>query len=181
MDRPTVSGTTELLRRCFLWLAAVSAAGTALELAMLRHWKSPAQLIPWVALVAGAFAIGLVVRRPTRARVRAARMLALAVALTALIGVAEHVAANYDAGPLDQRYAATWDAMSEWSRWLAALTETVGPSPPIAPGVLAQVGFAVLVATLRHPSLASRRVDPAGFNEADLEDASADREPVSAR
>jgi hypothetical protein len=148
----TPLGTTALMRRFLLWLAAASAAGTAVELAMLRHWKSLDQLVPWVALAAAAVAIWLVAR-PTRRAIRTARVLALAVALTAAVGLAEHVVANYEAGPLDVGYAATWDSMSELSRWLVAVTETVGPSPPIAPGVLAQIGLAVLIATIRHPAL----------------------------
>jgi hypothetical protein len=146
-------GTVELFRRFLLWLAAASAAGTAIELAMLRHWKSLDQAIPWVALGVAGVAIWLVAAGATARRVRTARVLAAAVALTAMVGVVEHVNGNYESGPLDQAYAASWDSMSEGARWLAAVSESVGPSPPIAPGVLAQVGLAVLVATVRHPAL----------------------------
>jgi hypothetical protein len=43
--------------------------------------------------------------------------------------------------------------MSEGARWWAALSKTVGPAPPIAPGVLAQASLALLLSTIRHPAL----------------------------
>jgi hypothetical protein len=103
--------------------------------------------------------------------VRAVRVLALAVAVCAAAGVYAHVAANYEAGPLDQRYTATWDALPLATRWWAALTMTLGPAPPIAPGVLAQAALGLLFATLRHPALgpgrpcaaAARPSRPGGF------------------
>ncbi|MSQ28513.1 MAG: hypothetical protein EXR51_10320 [Dehalococcoidia bacterium] len=67
-----------------------------------------------------------------------------------------HVWANYDAGPLDARYETAWAGMSEIERWVTGLTETVGPSPPLAPGVLGQIGLALLLASYRHPALTER-------------------------
>ena len=42
--------TEDLLRRGLVALAGIATAGTAVELAMLRHWDGVAQKIPWVAL-----------------------------------------------------------------------------------------------------------------------------------
>jgi len=61
-------------------------------------------------------AIGMMVR-PTTARVRVVRFLALAVVVAAVVGVWEHIRANYDAAPLDFRYAQSWDALPARSRW----------------------------------------------------------------
>ena len=72
-----------------------------------------------------------------------------------------HIHANFEAGPLDQRYTYTWETFSESDRWRAAITKAVGPSPPLAPGALALGGLCLLFATVRHPALATRRV-PAG-------------------
>ena len=72
---------------------------------------------------------------------------------SAIWGVWEHVYANYDAGVLDFAYADTWDGLTEPTRWWLAVTKTVGPSPPLAPGALAQASLAVLIASLRHPML----------------------------
>ena len=76
--------------------------------------------------------------------------------LSALYGVWEHVESNWDAGPLDRNYADTWDTLSSSSQWWLAITKTVGPSPVLAPGALAQVGLCILLATIRHPSLAKK-------------------------
>ena len=84
---------------------------------------------------------------------RLARILAGAVLICAVWGIWEHVYANYDAGPLDFRYADRWESLTEMSRWWLAVSKTVGPSPPLAAGALAQASLCVLLATLRHPAL----------------------------
>ena len=61
------------LRRGLLWLAALTAAGIGVELAVERHWTQPAQLIAWGALALTLASIGLVSRGPTATRVRIAR------------------------------------------------------------------------------------------------------------
>ena len=145
--------TAALLRRGLLALVALSIAGTALELATVHHWQSPVQLVAWIALAALAVATGLLARQPTRVAVQAARALAVAVLLSAAAGVLTHVHENYEAGPLDQRFEATWGTMSEGARWWAAVSKTVGPAPPLAPAVLGQAALGLLFATLRHPAL----------------------------
>jgi len=146
--------TSALLRKGLLGIAGITTAGIAVELAIERHWTQPVQLIAWAAVGALALAITLVAWAPNRARVRLAQLLAVLVVLSSAVGVGEHVYANYDAGSLDQRYASTWDSLSEPARWGLAITKTVGPSPPFAPGALAEAGLAVLLATVRHPALA---------------------------
>jgi len=74
-----------------------------------------------------------------------------------VLGVAEHVYANYDAGELDRNYASTWDRLPTLTRWELAVTKTVGPAPPFAPGALAEAAFAVILATAGHPTLADER------------------------
>ena len=148
-----MTDATAVLRRCFAGLAAVSAAATAVELALLRHWTSTVQLIPWFALGAVAVALVLLLVRPGRTSLRAVRILAVAVALTAGLGVFEHVKANYDAAPLDFRYTNRWPTMSAGSKWWAAASQSVGPSPTLAPGVLAEAACCLFFATLGHPAL----------------------------
>jgi len=145
--------TADVLRSGLMVVAASSVIGTAVELGMERHWSTTVQLIPWAALGVVAVAIVGLLTRPSPASVRGVRVVAAAVMLTALFGVWEHVDANYNAGPLDGRYSATWDAMSPWSRWWAAATKAVGPSPVLAPAVLAEAGLCVALATVGHPAL----------------------------
>ncbi len=139
-----------LFRRALLTLAGAGVAGTALELAMIRHWNSPVEMIPWAVLAALAAGIAVAARRPSPWAVRAVRWLAIVVALTAVFGVARHVMANYDAAPLDVRYTVRWASMSTPSRWWAALTQSVGPSPTLAPLVLAQAAACLWLGTFAH-------------------------------
>lgn len=147
-----------LLRRGLLWLAALTTLGIAAELATARHWTQPIQFIAWGAVALVALAVALVARQPSAARVRGARVLALIVMASAGVGVWQHISANYEAGPLDYRYAQTWEGMTDLSRWWLAATESVGPSPPLAAGALAVTGFCVLLATVQHPALHAHRV-----------------------
>jgi hypothetical protein len=156
MSVASTDTTTPLLRRGLLGLGALTAAGIAVELAVERHWTQPIQFVAWGAVVVVAVTLGLLAGAPGRARVRLARMLAVLVLLTAAWGIWEHIYANYDAGPLDLHYTDTWDSLPETTRWWLALTKTVGPSPPLAPGALALASLCVLLAALRHPALASR-------------------------
>lgn len=159
-DHETLSGR---FRQAFTWLAVTGIVGTALELAMLRHWTSSSQLVAWAALVALAVALALTTIRPIAARLRAGRAVAVAVALSAAFGVFEHVDANYAAGPLDFRYADRWGTMSVISRWWAAATGAVGPSPALAPAILAQAAVFVWLAGAGRPlGVPSARTDDLG-------------------
>lgn len=154
-----MDATPRLLRRGLLGLAALTILGIAVELYTERHWTQPAQLIAWAALALTAVAILLLLGQPTAGRVRTAQMVAAVVVVSAAVGVWQHIAANYDVGPLDRRYGQAWEGMSALSRWWLAARKGVGPSPPLAPGALAQAGLCILLATVRHPALRARRGD----------------------
>jgi len=158
-----------LLRRCFASLAAIGIVATAVELALSRHWNSAVQLIPWFALGLLAAALALLLVGPGRRSLRAVRLLAVIVLVTAGLGIFEHVLANYRAGPLDFRYESRWATMSAVSRWWAAATESVGPSPTLAPGVLAQAAACLMSATLRHPALRPAGTPAATGSAAELQ------------
>jgi len=145
-------GSGPLLRRGILWLAGLVTVGIAVDLAADRHWTQPVQVIAWAALVLTGVA-ALLVGRPTRTRLQVARALVALVIVASVLGVWEHVESNYDAGELDYVYADAWGGLSEPNRWWLALSKTVGPSPPFAPGALAQAALCVLLATVRHPAL----------------------------
>jgi hypothetical protein len=81
-----------------------------------------------------------------------ARAVALTVVVVAAFGIFEHVKANYDARPLDRRFSTRWQTMSEPSRWWAAASGGVGPSPALAPAVLAQAAACLALATAHHPA-----------------------------
>jgi hypothetical protein len=142
-----------VLRRSLIGLVVIALCGLTGELLVERHWGTPVRLVPWFALVALAYAALLLMRRPTAAAVRRARLLAGAVMIAAAVGVGLHINENYVAGPLDQRYEQLWTGMSEPERWSAAFTKAVGPAPTFAPAALALVSLVLLIATQRHPAL----------------------------
>jgi len=150
------SGDAEstILRRSLIWLAALSAAGTGLELLLLRHWDNGLELIPFASIGVLAVAIAVLVARPGRRAVQATRAIAAVVAASGAIGVFIHIRSNYEAAPLDFRYTDSWATTAEPIRWLLAATDTVGPSPTLAPAALTFAALALLAATLRHPALA---------------------------
>jgi hypothetical protein len=147
------TATADLLRRSLLGLAAVGTVGTAFELALLRHWESGLELIPWIALGILGVAIWLLAIRPVRRRVLVARALSIAVAAIGAIGVLVHVRANYEAAPLDFRSTDSWPTTAEPIRWLLAATDTVGPSPTLAPTAITFIALVLLAATIRHGAL----------------------------
>ena len=140
------------LRRSLLWLAALGTLGTALELVLLRHWDNPLELIPFAALGALIVAIVVMARRPAARSIAIARALALTVLIVSAVGVFIHIRSNYEAAPLDFRYTASWPTTPEPIRWLLAATDTVGPSPTLAPAAIAFLALALLIVTLRHPA-----------------------------
>ena len=150
---PAATDDTSVLRRSLVSLVVIAISGLTAELLVERHWGTPVRLVPWFALVALAYAALLLMRRPTAAAVRRARMLAGAVMIAAAVGVALHINENYVAGPLNQRYEQLWAGMSEVERWWAAFSKAVGPAPTFAPAALALVSLVLLVATQRHPAL----------------------------
>lgn len=149
-------------RRAMLLLAAAAAMGTAVELAMLRHWDGLEQLVPWATLAAVAVGIVVVAAGQTRAATLVGRTIGIAAGAASLLGVYEHIAANFRSGPLDFRYTDRWPTMSEWSRWWAAATGAVGPSPALAPAILALAGACLAFATLGRTT--ARRINT-GYDE----------------
>jgi hypothetical protein len=76
-----------------------------------------------------------------------------------VFGVYEHIASNYEAGPLDFRYADRWATMSMPARVWAAASGTVGPSPALAPATLALAGACLVLATIGLPGAQVRVQD----------------------
>jgi hypothetical protein len=153
MSGPGPDQGARRLRQGLLAIAAVGTVTTAIELAFLRHWTNILELIPWLSLALLACAIVPLLAGPTRARLRRARWIAIVNGAIAGLGVLVHVWQNYEAAPLDYRYTASWPTTPEPVRWLLAFTDTVGPTPSLAPAALAFVSVCLLLATVVHPLL----------------------------
>lgn len=142
--------TVVLVRRGLVALTVIGILATAFELAAQRHWNEWEQLIPWAALAALLAAVVLLLL-PGGRGTTAARVLAVLVLGASAYGVLEHLLVNVGTGAHDQRYAATWESLSLLQRGWYALTKTVGPAPPLAPGVLGQTALLLLLATICTP------------------------------
>lgn len=153
------AGESHRLRQGLLLLAALTEVGSLVELAMLRHWKTGVQIIPWVVIGVLLVATILAAFGPRRLQ-RWVRIVAYLAIPAAVFGIWEHVEANHDAGPLDFRYTKSWPTMSSWSRWWKAATKAVGPSPPLTPGLLALIAFMVLIAISRPPRRPAAATEP---------------------
>ncbi len=156
----TATPRETLLRQCLLGLAALSAAGILVELAISRHWTGKVQLIPWVMAVVALAAIVAVVRRPSRPNLQTARLVAGLVLASSAYGVWIHARANHRAAPLDADFGPKWDGMNAVSQWWAATTGAVGPSPTFAPGALGLSALALGMFTIGHQALGPSDVGP---------------------
>lgn len=136
-----------LVRRALYALTVIGIFATAFELATERHWNGLEQLIPWAALMVLAVATVLALLPAGSARI-VARVLALIVLGASIYGVLDHIAVNYNSGPLDQRFADTWDTLPSTQQWWYAITKTVGPAPTLAPGILGQTALLLFLAGL---------------------------------
>ena len=145
--------TATILRRGVLALAGLGIVGTTIELVFLRHWTTATAAIVWVGIVALGAGFVALLGPPSARGVRAVRILAAAGFLVAVAGIWFHVLENLDAGPLDRAFASRWDTMSVLDQWWTAITGGVGPAPTLAPGALAEISLALLLATLRHPAM----------------------------
>ena len=141
-------GTAGSLRAGLLFLTALGVIGIAAELAYARHWEEWWQLSPWLALAAITTAITVLVARPSRPRVRFARIVAASTMLMAPIGVWRHFAENYQTAPLDGRYTYRWDSMSTFERMWEITNGSVGHVPVIIALSLVPVGLALGLATI---------------------------------
>jgi hypothetical protein len=134
------------LRRFLLIAAGLVFAGTIVELYFLDHTGEPMQFVPFVLCGLGLLAVAMTLRWTTQKTLWSLRLLTAILVAGSLLGMYEHVHANY-----------------EFERDIrpTASTRTVvghalhGAAPIIAPGSLALAGLLAAAATYRHPVLAT--------------------------
>jgi hypothetical protein len=151
-DRGGDAGPAGGLRLGLAGIAGLGSAGTALELALARHWGDLYQWMPWPAVVLMLAATAVMLRSPGPRAVRWVRTACVLVCAVAALGVLRHVVSNYQTAPLDAVYGLKWESMSQPARWWAAASGAVGPSPALAPGALAMTALCLLLATWRYPA-----------------------------
>ena len=147
-DRETINP----LRRGLLALSALGVVGMMVELATLRHWDNPAELVPWAALVAAGIMVLVVARWPTPLGVRLAVLTGVLLALAGVYGLVSHILANMSTAPLDADVGPIWDGLGLWGRLWLASTGGVGPAPPLSAAALTPTGLALALAGYGHPA-----------------------------
>ncbi len=93
-DQGAVHGGRESIHWALLILTTLGLAGTAIQLAMERHWSQPWQFPPWVALLGVAIGLILLLVSTGRTAVMLARVIAAIVLLISLVGFWQHFASN---------------------------------------------------------------------------------------
>ncbi len=115
----------ERYRRFLLGAAAFVFGVTAVEMVLISHFESWIQWIPTVACTLGLAAVALIRFRPSS--IPAARVLLALIAISALVGSYQHLAANLEL-ELEVRPGSTVGDV-----WLDALQ---GGVPVLASGIL---------------------------------------------
>lgn len=132
-----------------LALLLLGILGLTIELFLLEHTESTTQLIPFVTLGLGLFAVLAVAVRPTRRSVRFFQLGMGALIAAGVLGLVLHYRGNVEFELEMQPSAHGLDLI--WK----SLT---GATPALAPGAMAQLGLLGLIYAYRHPAL---RRDPA--------------------
>lgn len=157
IERPVPADPSRRLRLGLLGLSAFSIVGLALELVFLRHWGSALEASVWPVLLVLVIGWVTIARGRSARAIVAARWLAAATVVVAVIGVGVHVWANLQAAPLDREFAATWSTLPPAQQLFLAVTGGVGPAPTLAPGALAEIALTLALSTVGHPALFAPR------------------------
>jgi hypothetical protein len=136
------------LRRFLLFVSASLFVGTVVELFLVNHMESFAQLIPFALCGLGLVSVVAVLLRPQRALMLALRACMSLVAAGSLFGIYEHIEGNLGF----QRELHPNAAFGK-----VVLGALGGANPLLAPGILALAAALALAATYYHPALAKAR------------------------
>ena len=141
-------GVAGTLRGAMALLVAISILSVVVALAYERHWGDFWQLVPWATVVLSGLALAALVLRTSRATIRTARIVAVLVLVTALLGMWRHFDHNYYTAVLDQDYSDRWEEMSVVERVWTVANGSVGHVPVPAAGALVPVGVTLWMTTL---------------------------------
>ena len=140
MRRPT-------LRDWLLALVLLGTAGVAADLALIEHYDSISQVLPFAVLALGLAGAAAAAYRPSGATVRALQVLMVVFVFTGLAGLWLHYEGNAafesELYPNMTRLALVWSALR-------------GATPTLAPGAFIQIGLLGLILCHGHPALRSR-------------------------
>ncbi len=143
-------------------LVVISILSVAVALAYERHWEEFWQLVPWPSLVLSGLALVALVLRTSRATIRIARIVAVLVLVTALLGIWRHFDHNYGTAVMDQDYADRWGEMPVVERVWTVANGSVGHVPVPAAGAMVPVGVTLWMTTLGLKDNSRREAEESG-------------------
>lgn len=132
------------LRRFLLLLVIGLCVGTIVELWLMEHYESPAQIMPFVLCGVGLLASLAALVRPQRPVLMGLRASMAVLMAGCLFGIYEHFENNLELALELKPNAAMATLLIETLR---------GASPMLAPGILALAAILAVAATYRHPGL----------------------------
>ncbi len=135
--------TIETWRRYLLYILLFGAVGLLAELYLLDHYDDWKQWVPLVLLVSGTLA-GVWLRvGPSRAAVRAFRVLFVAYVPAGLLGVYFHFRSNVEF---------ELELHPNFSGLELATESLSGAMPALAPGAMILLGMLGILVALQHPA-----------------------------
>jgi len=135
------------LRAALLGILLFGAAGTLVELLLLKHTEKLLQWTPLVLLVTVLVAVVLRFALPGAATMHLCRVIFSACVASGFVGIWQHYRGNVE---FELELRAT---LSGWELVRRAL---VGAFPVLAPGTMIWLGLVGLAYTYRHPLLRRR-------------------------
>lgn len=147
---PVPGGRARGVRAALVGLTGVVVLATAVELAVEGLGTDPVALVPWAAL--GVLVLGVAaVLVPTRGGLAVSRVLAALVLAASVYGVLDHVVTRHESGDHGPASVSRWVDLPPSEEWWTTVTRTVGPSPTLAPGVVALAAALLLLAGVGRP------------------------------
>ncbi len=138
--------TTQRLRDIVTAVAAASAIGALIELALTRHWNGTAQLIPWVIAYASLLVAWAIALPTSRTRIYGARVVCALILVACLYGTYLHFHGNW-------QFAS--ELNPDGSAVQVAKKAFLGGIPLLAPMILSIPALLLGICTIDHPVLVS--------------------------
>jgi multisubunit Na+/H+ antiporter MnhB subunit len=139
--------TLTAIRRWLLAILVFGLIGTGVELVLLKHYDTPVQFVPLVAITVALAVIVWHTRKYDLPSLRALRATMMLFLLSGVAGVGFHFKGATEFQRDIDPSQSFWDITRKVMR---------AESPPVlAPGLLMQLGLVGLLYTYRHPALAA--------------------------
>ena len=139
------TATLTVIRRVLLAILMFGMLGTCVELVLLKHYESAAQLIPLVLLATGLVVVVWHAGIGSRSSARGLRITMALFLVAGMVGVVLHYRGSLE-------FQMELDATQHgWPLFLNVMRAKAPPA--LAPGVMAQLGLIGIASAYRHPAL----------------------------